>query len=241
LDQILDSHPDLHTMEERPVLDIVKQRVRELPGGYPDALAGMGADEIDALRKLYFEQVAEQMGGRPRGTVVDKLPLHTIDVGLIYRLFPEAKLLLALRHPCDVVLSSFMQPFEPNPAMVQFGNLADSAQFYRAVMGLWQKYAAVLPVRYLESRYEDLIADFESQTRRILDFLELPWNDAVLGYKERAKSRRIATPSYHQVVQPIYARSVSRWLNYREQMSDVLPVLQPLIEAFGYADHQNGT
>jgi hypothetical protein len=133
-----------------------------------------------------------------------------------------------------VVLSGFMQAFKPNAAMVHFENLADTAGFYASVMGLWRQYAEVLPLDVLTTRYEDLVADFEGETRRILAFLGLPWDDSVLAYAERAKTRAVATPSYHQVVQPIYARSVGRWRNYREQMSEVLPLLRPLVDAFGY-------
>ncbi len=237
LDQILDAHPSLHTMEEKPAIDVVKQRVREMPGGYPNALAVMTAEDVAGLRQIYFAEVASYMDGVPDGILVDKHPLNIMDVGLIHRLFPEAKLLLALRHPCDVVLSGFMQYFEPNMAMVQFGSLPDTARFYQGVMGLWQQYEATLPVSVHPSRYEDLVAEFEPQTRRILDFLEVPWDDAILAYAERAKGRRIATPSYHQVVQPIYSRSVSRWLNYREPMEQVLPILRPFIDAFGYGEN----
>ena len=239
LDQILDAHPSLHTIEEKPAVDVIKQRVREMPGGYPDALASMTAEDVARLREAYFAEVASYMNGVPDGILVDKHPLNIMDAGLVYRLFPRAKLLLALRHPCDVVLSGFMQYFEPNLAMVQFGTLQDAAEFYRGVMGLWQQYAAVLPLSVHASRYEDLVAEFEPQTRRILDFLELPWDDSILEYAERAKGRRIATPSYHQVTQPIYSRSVSRWLNYREPMAEVLPILRPFIDAFGYTAHSD--
>ena len=84
-------------------------------------------------------------------------------------------------------------------------------------------------------RYEDLVADLAGETRRILDFLGLPWDDAVLGYAEHAKTRAISTPSYYQVVQPIYRRSVDRWRNYAFAFDEALPLLRPFIEAFGYA------
>ena len=239
LDQILNAHPALHTMEEKPALDVAKKTVERLPGGYPDALAAMTTEDVDSLRRVYFAEVARFMGGAPRGILVDKMPLNTIEAGLIHRLFPRAKILLALRHPCDVVLSGFMQAFKPNAAMVHFGDLADTARFYASVMGLWRRYAEVLPLDVLTTRYEDLVADFEAETRRILTFLELPWDDSVLAYAERAKSRAIATPSYHQVVQPIYARSVGRWRNYREQMADVLPLLRPFVDAFGYQTEED--
>ena len=97
------------------------------------------------------------------------------------------------------------------------------------------RYREVLPLSVLIVRYEDLVADVPGESRRILDFLGLPWDDAVLGYAEHAKRRAIATPSYHQVVQPIYRRSVGRWRNYADAFTDVLPILQPFIQAFGYA------
>jgi len=239
LDQILDAHPALHTMEEKPAIDVVKKAVEKLTGGYPDALASLTAEDTAKLRRVYLAEVASFMGGVPQGILVDKMPLNTIEVGLIHRLFPRAKILLALRHPCDVVLSGFMQAFKPNAAMVHFGDLADTARFYASVMGLWRRYADVLPLDVLTTRYEDLVTDFEAETRRVLAFLELPWDDSVLTYAERAKSRAIATPSYHQVVQPIYARSVGRWRNYREQMADVLPLLRPFVDAFGYRIEEN--
>jgi tetratricopeptide (TPR) repeat protein len=234
LDQVLNAHPALVTLEERPALDAVKNALAERPEGYPEALAGLDADQIAALRDIYFAEVAKHLPAGSAAIVVDKMPLNAIDAGLIHRLFPEAKIILALRHPCDVVLSGFMQAFRPNAAMVRFATLEGTAALYAQVMALWRRYAEILPLAVLATRYEDLVADFAAETRRILDFLGLPWDDAVLSYRERAKTRAIATPSYHQVVQPIYARSVGRWRNYAEEMAPVLPLLQPFITAFGY-------
>jgi sulfotransferase family protein len=142
---------------------------------------------------------------------------------------------VALRHPCDVVLSGFMQAMKPNAAMVLFDSIESTAGFYAQVMGLWLRYREVLALHHLTVRYEDLVGDFAGETRRILAFLGLPWDDALLGYAERAKGRAIATPSYHQVVQPIYRRSVDRWRNYRSAFDQALPILQPFLETFGYA------
>lgn len=236
LDQILDAHPALSTMEEKDALDQVRRAVDRMPGGYPDALAGLDAAALADLRRLYQAEVAGHMGDLGGRILVDKMPLNTIDAGLIHRLFPQARLLLALRHPCDVVLSGFMQAMQPNAAMVLFDSLESTARFYTQVMDLWGWYRAVLPLAVLPVRYEDLVADLPGEARRILDFLGLPWDDAVLGYAEHAKTRAISTPSYHQVVQPIYRRSVERWRNYAFAFDEVLPLLQPFIAAFGYAD-----
>lgn len=235
LDQVLNAHPALTTMEEKPALDAVKQALEARPHGYPEALAQLGADDVLALREVYFAEVAKHVPNPAAGIVVDKMPLNTIDVGLIWRLFPAAKIILALRHPCDVVLSGFMQAFRPNAAMVHFATLEGTATLYAQVMTLWQRYAELLPLSLLATRYEDLVADFAGETRRILGFLGLPWDDAVLSYREQAKTRAIATPSYHQVVQPLYTRSVGRWRNYAEEMAAVLPLLQPFVESFGYS------
>lgn len=234
LDQVLDAHPSLTALEEKPTVDVVKQELARLTGGYPDVLASLSPTDIHSLRRIYFD-VAAKYGAGEDSLIVDKMPLNTIDIGLIHRLFPEAKVLLALRHPCDVVLSGFMQAFRPNPAMLHFASLESTARLYTQVMALWQRYAELLPLTALPTRYEDLVADLPAETRRILDFLELPWDDAILSYRRRAETRAIATPSYHQVVQPIYSRSVGRWRNYREQMEPVLPLLRPFIEAFGYS------
>lgn len=239
LDQVLDAHPALVTLEEKPTIDAVKQALAESPPGYPDALAGLDAAGIVQLRDLYFREVARYLPDRSEAILVDKMPLDIIDAGLIHRLFPQSRIILALRHPCDVVLSGFMQAFRPNAAMVHFATLEGTARLYAQVMGLWERYRTLLPLPVLATRYEDLVADFAAETRRILDFLALPWDDAVLAYRERAKGRTIATPSYHQVVQPIYARSVARWRNYREQLEPVLPMLGPWAERFGYGLDDN--
>jgi tetratricopeptide (TPR) repeat protein len=235
LDQILDSHPLLATLEEKPAIDAVAAEVAAMEGGYPGALATLSADDVGRLRGVYRSAVAAYLGAPLDGaTLVDKMPLNSVDAGLIHRLFPDARFLLSLRHPCDVVLSGFMQAFRPNPAMVQFSTLADTAALYAQVMDLWRRYARVLPLAVHAVRYEDLVADLEGEARRVLTFLDLPWDDTVLEYAERARGRTISTPSYHQVTRPIYKTSIGRWTRYRDQLKPLLPLLEPSIQAFGY-------
>lgn len=236
LDQILDAHPALTVLAEKPAVDAVRAEVESLPGGYPDALATLSPAALTALRRRYWRAAQAALGAVPSGRLVDKMPLNTIDVGLIWRLFPRATFLLALRHPCDVVLSNFMQAFQPNAAMIHFATLDGSARFYAMVMDLWQHYQRLLPLSVVVSRYEDLTLDPEGQTRRLLAALGVAWDERVLAYAEHARARTIATPSYHQVVQPIYRRAVGRWHHYARQMAPVLPVLAPFLGAFGYGE-----
>jgi hypothetical protein len=105
-------------------------------------------------------------------------------------------------------------------------------------MGLWRQYQRQLPLEALAIRYEDLVADLAGEARRVIAFLGLPWDDGVLAYRERARDRTIATPSYHQVVEPIYRRAVGRWRRYRRYLGDAEPLLAPFVATFGYGEPQ---
>lgn len=235
LDVVLDSHPGIQTMEEKPTMRAVEGQVRALPGGYPAALAGLSAAKIEHLRATYFRMQQRHLERRPGALVVDKLPLNTVHAGLILRVFPAARFIVAVRHPCDVCLSCFMQNFKLNGAMANFFTLRDTALLYDTTMSLWRRYVEVLPHPHHLVRYEDLVEDFEGQTRRLLEFLGLEWSDSVRDYSEHAKRHRsISTPSYQQVTRPIYKQSRNRWHRYAEQLAPVIDILRPYVEYFGY-------
>ncbi|NKB21658.1 MAG: tetratricopeptide repeat protein [Alphaproteobacteria bacterium] len=231
LDQILDSHPRLQVMEERPALD---SAVAEI-GGYPDAIANLSDDDLYSLRSQYFEVVDQYMDRKADTILVDKLPLNIIHTALIAKLFPDARIILAMRHPCDVVLSNFMQMFQLNNAMGNFYSVGQASKLYDRVMGLWLRSAELLPLNVHLSRYEDLVLDVEGSAHSLLEFLDVGWDDAVLDHTAHARQRgKINTPSYSQVTEPIYQRARFRWLRYESQLSAVLDVLEPYAIAFGY-------
>ncbi len=236
LDQILDSHPRLHGLEEKPTLDEVSKVFFDMAGDRPDALANLSSDEIGQLRKVYFDAVAKYVKLKPGVTLVDKMPLNTVNVHLIWRIFPKAKIIFAVRHPCDVCLSCFMQNFVLNGAMSNFLTIESTARLYARVMGLWQDFTRMLPIDYHQVRYEDLVADFEGETRRLLDFLGVGWDDAVREHAQHARKRNIATPSYHQVTQPIYQHAKYRWKRYAQHLEPVMKTLSPYIKYFGYEE-----
>lgn len=238
LDSILRSHPAVAVLEEQPMSDRVWQALEAHPAGYPGALAGLDAAAVEQLRGLYRQELARYLAPaeRARALIVDKLPLNVLHVGMLQRLFPAARFILALRHPCDGVLSCFMRHFAPNAAMANFLTLEGAAGFYDQCMRVWVRYRELLPLKVHELRYEDLVADFDTEVRGLLEFLQLPWDEAVKGYADTARARgQISTPSYHQVVQPIYRHAAGRWEKYREQMAPVLPVLAPWVQRWGYA------
>ena len=153
------------------------------------------------------------------------------------RMFPDARVIFAQRHPCDVVLSGFMQGFALNDAMACFLDLALAAQFYDTAMGLFWKARELLPLNVRTLVYEELIADPEASLKPIIAFLGLEWRPELLDHRATAIARgAISTPSYDQVVRPLSKTPSGRWRRYREQLEPVLPVLLPWAERLGYAD-----
>lgn len=234
LDQILSSHPQVSVLEERDTfMDVCKTLM--VPGGRFDFWADLASHQIEQLRALYWAQVETGMRGQGLKPVfVDKLPLNAVMLPLIHRLFPTAKIVLALRDPRDAVLSSFQQRFGMNAAMFQMLRLETAASYYDKVFSLVRLCGEKLPQSVFKIRYEDLVTDFDGQVSCLLSFLGLGWDDNVRNYAVTAKSRRLNTPSASQVVQPIYSSSVGKWRNYGPQMAEILPVLSPWVAAFGY-------
>jgi len=235
LDVALDSHPNIVTVEEQSTIMGVIELLRQAEHGFPEHLAALTVENIASLRDTYLESLGEFVPDGFDGVVIDKMPIRTVYAGILWRLFPEAKFLFCVRHPCDVVLSSFMQHFTVSDAFASFFTLEGSARLYDKVMCLWQTYVSRLPLSHHEIRYEALVEDMESELRRALDFLDLPWDPVVLDFQGRAAERgRINTTSYHQVIEPVYSRSSGRWQSYRSQLEPYMSLLKPHIERFGY-------
>ena len=235
LDQILSGHPGVTVLEEKDTLQDSWQRYAESGSGMQAFLHATPA-ELAEDRRRYWARVDSYMPLRPVDRLfVDKLPLNTLFLPLLARLFPTAKFIFALRDPRDVVLSCFMQTFTLNEAMRHFLSLEETADFYAAVMGLGARSLDALPNRVHRVRYEDLVAGTEEEARRLLEFLGLPWDPAVLDVQATAKRRRINTPSYHQVARPIYGEARERWRRYATELGPVMAKLEPFVKVFGYS------
>jgi tetratricopeptide (TPR) repeat protein len=236
LDTILRSHPAIAVVEEKPALWSARQALRQMGKDYPAGLAELNRDGFSKLRSTYFAELDTHLGPDNKGAVViDKLPLNLVHAGFIQRIFPQARLLFAQRHPCDCVLSCFMREFVLNDSMANFLDLDDAAHFYAKAMTLWQQYQAVLPLAVHSVRYEALIETLKETLEPLLDFLDLGWDDRLHDYRQTAYRRqKISTPSYNQVTQPLYTRASGRWERYRAHLQPVLPVLLPWAKTFGY-------
>jgi len=162
------------------------------------------------------------------------LPLNIIFLPLIERVFPDAKIIFALRDPRDVVLSCYQQRFGMNAAMAQFLELGTAAAYHDAVMSLGLVCRERLGLSVYEVRYENVVADLEAVARGVTAFLGLDFEPNMLAFREAALKRNINTPSARQVVEPIYNRSIARWKRYGTQLAPVLPQLNAWAARLGY-------
>lgn len=236
LENILDAHPDLQAMEEQPAIDAVISLL-EAGGTLGVALAQMNEERATECRRAYWQAVDRYLARVPGRRLVDRYPLNMARLALIERVFPGAPIVLLIRHPCDVVLSCFMHNFRIRDGTVGFHRLANGARIYDRVMQKWLAESEAFAPRLFVIRYEDLVTDYDGNVRRLAGFLELPWDDRMLDPAGHARSRgRIHTPSYSQVVQPIYADSIGRWRRYRRYFEEALPVLERWIRHWGYQE-----
>jgi hypothetical protein len=167
--------------------------------------------------------------------LLDKNPAYNLTIPLMLRLFPETRLLIALRDPRDVVLSCYLRYLPVNPVSACFLTPETTAERYALDMASWLRLRELIPGPWREIRYEDTVADLENQARETLAFLGLPWDDSVIDYRERlGKSRKVNSPSYEAVTKPIYTSAIGRWQNYEQLLEPVMDRLQPFVEAFGY-------
>jgi hypothetical protein len=240
LEQVLDSHSGLVSSDEREAFarDIFPAlwQTAATPLPRADVLDAIPLERLAAQRERYLAYMAaalnESIGGRVH---LDKNPTLTLLLPAVLRLFPETRLLIALRDPRDVVLSCFMQFLPMNTNSVCFLTLERAARRYALDLGIWRRFRELIPSPWLELRYEDAIMDLEKEARRALDFLGLAWEPQVLNYRERLKNKAVSSPTYEAVSQPLYQSSIARWRHYEKYLEPHLPVLQESVAAFGYA------
>jgi hypothetical protein len=240
LEQLLDAHPDLVSSDEREAFarDIFPA-MWSAPGTPRPTLAALDAMPLSrwkAQRERYLAYLEaalnEPIGGRMH---LDKNPAFTLLIPAVLRLFPEMKLLIALRDPRDVVLSCFMQYLPLNTNSVCYLSLERAAERYTVDLGVWQRLREwIAPSQWIEVRYEDTVMKLEQEARRSLDFLGLPWDAQVLNYRERLKTKPVASPTYEAVARPLYSSSIGRWRNYEKHFGSGLRSLEPFTRLFGY-------
>jgi hypothetical protein len=239
LEQVLDSHPDFVSAEETGIFqrEAFWHLLRDTPPEMllHDVLDSASPEGLRQARQNYTECMTKFLGQPPDSRMlIDKNPALTGLVLGFMRVFPEAKLLVALRDPRDVCLSCFMQPLPLGQVSSIFLTLESACQEYASVMGLWRAAAPCLGQSFLEVRYEDLVEDLEGVARRALEFLGAAWDERVLRFHEHAGSKLVRSPTYAAVVRPISKGAVGRWRHYQKHLEPWLETLAPFVKAFGY-------
>jgi len=239
LEQMLDSHPDVVTAEETHILH--DEAYLPLSRGFsPDAslLQVLESAPVSALQQArgdYF-RFTELFLGKTLGDklLIDKNPALNVLLPAVARIFPEARLLVAIRDPRDVCLSCFMQPLSLNPVSSAYLSLEGTVEQYASVMGLWRTLSPGWREAGMEIRYEGVVADLEATSRRVLAFLELAWNEDVLRFHEHARTKLLRSPSYAEVTKPVSKGAIGRWRHYQEYLGPYIEKLDPFIKAYGY-------
>jgi Flp pilus assembly protein TadD len=239
LEQVLDSHSQIISLEETEIFHdrAYMPLTWGLPGDQPmlTVLEFAATDRLQKSRANYFRS-AESFLGQPIDgrLLVDKNPSLTFLIPALIRIFPKIKLLIALRDPRDVILSCFMQPIEPGQVSSAYQQIQSTVEEYASMMSLWLALKPVLAGHFLEVRYEDMVNDLESVARKTLGFLDVPWDDRILGFTEHARKKLVRSPTYADVTQPVYKRAVGRWHHYQKYLEPHLEMLEPFVKAFGY-------
>jgi len=231
LDTMLMSDPSVLVLEEQPFLVEAEQSL----GGVA-ALPAAESQAIEAARDAYFARIEAMSGPIGQRLVIDKHPMHLNKVAIARRLFPDARFILALRHPADVLLSCYITNFRINNAMANFLDLEDAAALYELTFRHWEKARALLDIPVHEVVYERLVIDSARELKPLFEWLDLAWPDQGVDHQDAARRRgAVRTASYAQVVEPIYARSSGRWARYTPYLSPALKALSPWIDQFGYS------
>jgi hypothetical protein len=221
-------------IEEKPIVDTVVANLSDIVDHR--SITGLSKNTLDTLKEIYIAELEKLSSNyKSKKVIIDKFPLNLIHAPLINRIFPDAKFILMLRHPCDCVLSCFMQNFELNEAMVNFLDLNTTAKLYSHIMELWSVYSKNINMNLEIVKYEDLIYDLEGTSKRIIKFLDLSWERKMLEFHKTGLARsQIKTPSYNQVTEKLYTHADGRWKNYSTNLSHIIKTLEPWIKKFSY-------
>ncbi len=237
-EQVLAAHPEIIATDESSIVqELILQlaEISNIQNNIPAALETLDRSQIQALRCYFWQRLREEHGDAVmHKQLVDKNALNSIELGFISVVFPEAKILFALRDPRDVCLSCYMQAFALSPATVNLLSWDGVARQYAAVMDYWLYLKHLLQPGVMELRYEDTVLNFEAAYRQAFEFLGVAWAPEVAGFHQHAQGSYISTPSFTDVSRPLYTSALSRWKNYTGYFQPILPQLERYIQAFGY-------
>jgi tetratricopeptide (TPR) repeat protein len=228
LEQILDAHPAVAALDEPAAfLEVLQPEFHKSNQ--------LSSARVNVLRRHYIQALRDDLDADAAGkTLIDKNPSPTARLPLWLRVFPELRVLIALRDPRDVVLSCYFQNIPLNAANVNFLSLDRLARHYGDLMGIWLAVREWPGFAWIETRYEDIVADLPKEGRRVTEFLGLQWHPDQERFYVKSAAKHLYSPTYQDVTRPVYQRSVARWRAYEKHLAPILPALEPFCRALGY-------
>jgi len=228
LEQILDTHPVVAALDEPTAFLEVLEPAFHKTRDHSSA-------RLNVLRRLYIEALTQELGTSAQGKLlVDKNPSPTARLPVWLRVFPELRVIIALRDPRDVVLSCYFQNIPLNAVNVNFLSFERVAKHYADLMDIWLAVREWEGFAWIETRYEDTVANMEKEGRRVTEFLGQSWHESQARFYEKSRTKQMYSPTYQDVTRPVYNRSVARWRAYEKHLVPILPALEPYCKKFGY-------
>lgn len=224
-EQILATHPEVFGAGELSKIGEIATSIsywcnKNTP--FPEIVKELSEDILDKCAKEYLDFIDSLSGGKiPR--VTDKMPHNFMYMGLIALIFPEAKIIHCKRNPLDTCLSNYFQHFAAAGLSYAY-NLEDLGHFYRLYLDLMQHWREVLPIKFYESEYEELVQNPKEKIKELLEFCELDWYEGCLEFYKT--KRDVKTASYDQVRKPLYKKSAGRWKRYEKHLEPLKRVLE---------------
>jgi Flp pilus assembly protein TadD len=227
LEQILDAHPGVSALDEPPAfLEVLQPEFHKS--------IELSSPRVNVLRRLYIQALRGELGADTADNIlIDKNPSPTARLPVWLRVFPELRVLIALRDPRDVVLSCYFQNIPLNSTNVNFLSMERLARHYADLMGIWLLVREWAGFSWIETRYEDIVADLPREGRRVTEFLGLQWHKDQERFYEKSAAKQLYSPTYQDVTRPVYQHSVGRWRAYERYLAPILPVLEPFCRSFG--------
>jgi Tfp pilus assembly protein PilF len=238
LEQILDAHPGVLAFDEPVSLN--QEIIRNIPSPQSgDAqlrdLDGISSFRVREWRQRYVKSLLREIDGAPSARILlDKNPSPTMLLPAWLRIFPELKVIIALRDPRDVIISCFFLNIMLNETNANFLSLERTVKHYSDLMDVWLRMRELGGFDWVETRYEDIVNNLEAEGRKATEFLGLSWHPDQARYQETARRKFLFAPTYHDVTQPIYRGAMGRWKNYAEVLEPIQARLAPYCRAFGY-------
>ncbi len=234
LDTILRSNSKTFLLEEKPLIFQTIKILRENNIDFNSDKISIYANEVYTellKRHIDIKEIENKI-------LIDRNPLNIARITLINKFFPEAKIVVCVRHPLDCVFSCFSQDFAINNAMVNFLDLNRSAEIYNKVMTIYKNYKTKHMNNIIyEIKYEELISNYKEQVLNLINFLNIKWEESMENFTQAAKKReRIRTASYNQVNKELYNNSVYKWRNYEHELKNIKLSLSKWESYFKYTN-----